>query len=111
MRDEDPLPVSTPTTIHTSSSSSGLISNRKETLALDSSVFRRGRYKFWILSAIILLAFWSMFTGTVTLHFSVGDLNRLSDEFAAGSPVYDDFDVLVRSVPYNPSVCMLVLIN
>ncbi|KAK1410412.1 hypothetical protein QVD17_36949 [Tagetes erecta] len=84
MKDEDPLPVST--------SSSGLTINRKETL--DSSVFRRGRYKFWILSAIILLAFWSMFTGTVTLHFSVGDLNRLSDEFAGGSPVYDDFDVL-----------------
>ncbi|KAI3798891.1 hypothetical protein L1987_34175 [Smallanthus sonchifolius] len=90
MRDEDTLPVSTPTAIY--SSSVLISSNKKETL--DSSIFRRGRYKFWALSAIILLAFWSMFTGTVTLHFSVGNLNRLSDEFAGGSPIYDDFDVL-----------------
>ncbi|KAL8193769.1 hypothetical protein R6Q59_008134 [Mikania micrantha] len=89
MRDEDPLPISIPTTIL---SSSALNSNKKETL--DSCIFRRGRYKFWILSAIIILAFWSMFTGTVTLHLSVGNLNRLSDEFAGGSPINDDYDVL-----------------
>lgn len=91
MRDEDSLPISTPTTIY---SSSALISNKKETL--DYSIFRRGRYKFWALAAIILLAFWSMFTGTVTLRLSVGNLNRLSDDIANGPPIYDDFDVLVR---------------
>ncbi|CAH1437271.1 unnamed protein product [Lactuca virosa] len=89
MRDEDSLPISTPTTIY---SSSALISNKKETL--EYSIFRRGRYKFWALAAIILLAFWSMFTGTVTLRLSVGNLNRLSDDIANGPPIYDDFDVL-----------------
>ncbi|KAJ0703460.1 hypothetical protein HanPI659440_Chr14g0551281 [Helianthus annuus] len=83
MRDESPLPVSTTTHSHSSSSL-----NKKETL--DSSVHRRGRYKFWILSAILLLAFWSIFT----LHLSVANLNRLSHEFAGSSPLYDDFDVL-----------------
>ncbi|KAJ9540960.1 hypothetical protein OSB04_027466 [Centaurea solstitialis] len=95
MRDEDPLPISsTPsTTIYSSSSSPLISSNKKETL--DSSIFRRGRYKYCCaLAAIILLAFWSMLTGTVTLRLSVGNLNRLSDEFAGGTPVYDDFDVL-----------------
>lgn len=87
MRDEDPLPISTPTTIYPSSAL-----NRKETL--DYSICRRGRYKFWALAAIILLAFWSMFTGTVSLRLSVGNLNRLSDDIASGPPIYDDFDVL-----------------
>ncbi|KAI3664310.1 hypothetical protein L1987_74779 [Smallanthus sonchifolius] len=90
MRDDDPLPVSTPTT-HASST---LISNKKETLDSNSSIFRRSRYKFWAITAILLLAFWSMFTGTVTLHLSAGNLNRLSDDFAGGSPIHDDFDVL-----------------
>lgn len=89
MRDEDPLPISTPSTIY---SSSALISNKKETL--DSSIFRRGRYRFWAFAAIILLAFWSMLTGTATLRLSVGNLNRLSDEIGGGTPIYDDFDVL-----------------
>ncbi|XP_071707845.1 uncharacterized protein [Rutidosis leptorrhynchoides] len=91
MRDDDPLPISTPTTIHTSSSLS-ISNNKRETL--DSSIFRRSRYKFWAFAAIIILAFWSMFTGTVTLHLSVGNLNRLSDHIAGGPPIYDDFDVL-----------------
>nr|XP_043634568.1 uncharacterized protein LOC122605680 [Erigeron canadensis] len=103
MRDDDPLPVSiTPnnnTPIHTSSSSSSVsisISNninKKETP--DSTIFKKNSYKFYAFSAIILLAFWSIFTGTVTLRLSVGNLNRLSDDIAGGgAPVYDDFDVL-----------------
>ncbi|XP_071735274.1 uncharacterized protein [Rutidosis leptorrhynchoides] len=92
MRDDDPLPVSTPTTIHTSSSSISISNNRKETLY--ANLFRRSRYKFWAFAAIILLAFWSMFTGTVTLRLSVGNLNRLSDDITGGPPIYDDFDVL-----------------
>ncbi|KAM5576202.1 hypothetical protein ABKV19_007196 [Rosa sericea] len=59
----------------------------------DSSlVLGKGRYKFWALAAILLLAFWSMFTGTVTLRWSAGNLNRFSDEF--DSPIHDDLDVL-----------------
>ncbi|XP_059623701.1 uncharacterized protein LOC132266730 isoform X2 [Cornus florida] len=87
MRDDDVLPISTQTT--TSSSSSSTIS-KKETS--DSNLlFGRGRYKFWALAAILLLAFWSMLTGTVTLRWS-GNLNNFSDHF--DTPFHDDLDVL-----------------
>lgn len=56
------------------------------------SVFGKGRYKFWALAAILLLAFWSMLTGTVTLRWSAGNLNGLSDDLEA--PIYDDLDIL-----------------
>ncbi|XAR61779.1 hypothetical protein NMG60_11016294 [Bertholletia excelsa] len=52
----------------------------------------KGRYKFWALAAILLLAFWSMLTGTVTLKWSAGNLNPLSDDF--DSPIHDDLDIL-----------------
>ncbi|KAI8549696.1 hypothetical protein RHMOL_Rhmol06G0045100 [Rhododendron molle] len=55
-------------------------------------VFGKSRYKLWALAAILLLAFWSMFTGTVTLKWSAGNLNPLSDRF--DSPIHDDLDVL-----------------
>lgn len=84
MKDDDSLPMSTPPL---------MITNKKETL--DSSIFSKGRYKFWALAAIILLAFWSMLTGTVTLRFSAGNLNRLGDyDIAGGSPIHEDLDVL-----------------
>nr|POE87688.1 hypothetical protein CFP56_65462 [Quercus suber] len=51
---------------------------KKETL--DSSFFGKGRYKFWALAAILLLAFWSMFTGTVTLCWSAGNLNQFTED-------------------------------
>lgn len=63
----------------------------------DASLFGKGRYKFWALAAILLLAFWSMFTGTVTLRWSAGNLNRLSDDL--DTPLHDDLDVLV-STPF-----------
>ncbi|KAK9066898.1 hypothetical protein SSX86_014222 [Deinandra increscens subsp. villosa] len=83
MRDADDPVISTP-----------LIYPKKE--PLDNYYSNRGgRYKFWALAAIILLAFWSMLTGTVTLRFSAGDLNRFSDDFSAGGfPIRDDFDTL-----------------
>ncbi|KAJ9564629.1 hypothetical protein OSB04_000595 [Centaurea solstitialis] len=90
MKDDDhPLPTSTPPLTTT---------NKKETLD-SSSIFTRPRYKFWALAAIILLAFWSMLTGTVTLRFSAGNLNRLGDYDIAGggSPIRQDLDVLVRT--------------
>ncbi|XP_078430408.1 polyol transporter, putative (DUF1195) [Wolffia australiana] len=58
----------------------------------DLGFFGRGKYKFWLLFAIVLLAFWSLFTGTVTLHWSAGDLNSLAGDVPL--PMYDDIDVL-----------------
>lgn len=78
MKDEDGLPT-TAATAKKESSDSGL-------------AFGKGRYKFWALGAILLLALWSMFTGTVTLRWSAGNLNRISDDFDA--PIHDDLDVL-----------------
>lgn len=65
---------------------------KKETS--DSSFFGKGRYKFWALAAILLLAFWSMFTGTVTLRWSAGNLNRFTEDL--DNYIHDDLDVLVR---------------
>ncbi|PSR88037.1 Gamma-aminobutyric acid receptor alpha-like [Actinidia chinensis var. chinensis] len=87
MKDDDALPISTPTA-HTASTATAI--SKKETP--DSSVFGRGRYKFWALAAILLLAFWSMLTGTVTLRWSAGNLNHLSDDIDL--PIHDDLDVL-----------------
>ncbi|WCJ25053.1 hypothetical protein M5689_006964 [Euphorbia peplus] len=85
MKDDDSLPTSTAASTATSAS------NAKKDSS-DYSLFGKGRYKFWALAAILLLAFWSMFTGAVTLRWSAGDLNRLSDDFDA--PIHDDLDVL-----------------
>lgn len=56
-------------------------------------LFSKGRYKFWAIAAILLLALWSMFTGSVTLKWSgAGNVNNpLSDSF--DSPVRD-LDIL-----------------
>ncbi|BBH07907.1 Protein of unknown function D [Prunus dulcis] len=81
MKDEDGLPTSTTASAKKESSDS-------------SVVLGKGRYKFWALAAILLLAFWSMFTGTVTLRWSAGNLNRLSDDL--DSPIHDDLDVLME---------------
>ncbi|XP_077216736.1 uncharacterized protein LOC143851266 [Tasmannia lanceolata] len=58
----------------------------------ETSLFGKIRYKFWALAAILLLAFWSMLTGSVTLKWSAGSLNGLTDDFS--SPIHDDLDVL-----------------
>ncbi|KAG6766831.1 hypothetical protein POTOM_028006 [Populus tomentosa] len=78
MKDDDSLPTTT------------ALSVKKETS--DSVLFGKGRYKFWALAAILLLAFWSMLTGTVTLRWSAGNLNSLVDDI--DSPIRDDLDVL-----------------
>ncbi|KAK7406669.1 hypothetical protein VNO78_08298 [Psophocarpus tetragonolobus] len=59
--------------------------------SFDSGLFGKGKYKFWALAAILLLAFWSMFTGTVSLRWS-GTLNSLTNDMDA--PIHDDLDVL-----------------
>ncbi|KAG8494217.1 hypothetical protein CXB51_011458 [Gossypium anomalum] len=62
----------------------------------DSSVtagfLGKSGYKFWVLAAILLLAFWSMFTGSVSLKWSSGHLTAFSDDIDFS--VYDDLDVL-----------------
>jgi hypothetical protein len=78
MKDEDALPTSTTSII-------------KKENTIDSGLFGKGRYKFWALAAILLLAFWSMFTGTVSLRWS-GNLNSLTTDI--DTPIHDDLDVL-----------------
>uniref|UniRef100_A0A5B6ZG74 Uncharacterized protein n=1 Tax=Davidia involucrata TaxID=16924 RepID=A0A5B6ZG74_DAVIN len=58
----------------------------------DGGLLGKGRYKFWALAAILLLAFWSMFTGSVTLKWSAGNLNPISDDF--DSLIHGDLDIL-----------------
>lgn len=88
MKDEDSLPLTNSTS---SSASSSSFPGKKEA-SDNNTIFGKGRYKFWALAAILLLAFWSMFTGTVTLRWSAGRLNHLSDGIE--SPIRDDLDVL-----------------
>ncbi|KAI3957532.1 hypothetical protein MKX01_001891 [Papaver californicum] len=60
-------------------------------------LFGKGKFKFWVLAAIVLLAFCSIFTGTITLKWSSssGILNHLSqDDDFINSPILDDLDVL-----------------
>ncbi|XP_059293236.1 uncharacterized protein LOC132046579 isoform X2 [Lycium ferocissimum] len=87
MKDEDALPISTPTAPSSSTS-------KKETSSSStySAIFGRGRYKFWAFAAILLLAFWSMLTGTFTLRWSAGNLNAISDDIDI--PLPEDLDVL-----------------
>ncbi|KAL8477223.1 hypothetical protein ACS0TY_029496 [Phlomoides rotata] len=86
MKDDDALPVSTPT----SSSSPGML--KKENYSVVTSLFGRIRYKFWALAAILLLAFWSMLTGTASLRWSTGNLSRFDLDYE--SPAAEDLDVL-----------------
>ncbi|XP_047313213.1 uncharacterized protein LOC124916527 [Impatiens glandulifera] len=79
MKDDDTLPVS-------------MSFSRKEISDSTYHPFGRGRYKFWALTALLLLAFCSILTGTVTLRWSLGNLNRFSDEFDKLNS--DDLDAL-----------------
>ncbi|XP_077223848.1 uncharacterized protein LOC143857311 isoform X3 [Tasmannia lanceolata] len=64
------------------------------------SLLGKGRYKLWALAAILLLSFWSMLTGSVTLKWFAGTLNQLTADL--NSPIHDDLDVLVIRInlPY-----------
>ncbi|KAL9690958.1 hypothetical protein QQ045_011375 [Rhodiola kirilowii] len=64
MKNDDDLPITSTT--------------RKETV--DANMFGKVKYKFWALAAILMLAFWSMFTGTISLRWSAQNLNRISDD-------------------------------
>ncbi|KAI3804791.1 hypothetical protein L1987_26602 [Smallanthus sonchifolius] len=57
--------------------------NGNGTIGGAGALFSKTRYKFWAIAAILLLALWSMFTGSVTLKWSgAGNVNNpLSDSF------------------------------
>lgn len=105
MKNEDVLPLSEPTSFHSATTT---LTTKKES-SISSGLFDRGRYKFWALAAILLLAFWSMLTGTVTLRWSTAtsNLNRFSDDFQ--TPLHRDLDVLViiPNFVISYSVCPL----
>ncbi|KAK4276598.1 hypothetical protein QN277_014728 [Acacia crassicarpa] len=51
------------------------------------------RYRFWwVITPIVLLALWSMFTGSVTLKLSAANILRFPHDF--NSRILNDFDVL-----------------
>ncbi|XP_050157784.1 uncharacterized protein LOC126631698 [Malus sylvestris] len=88
MKDNDPptlITIPSSTAIRKEASSSS--SSSKTRVFLD-----KNGYKFWALAAILLLAFWSMFTGSVTLKWSTGNLSHLSDDLDI--PTFDDLDIL-----------------
>ncbi|CAD5335937.1 unnamed protein product [Arabidopsis thaliana] len=84
MKDGDSLPIST------SSVAATTVTGKKEIGY--SALFSKGRYKFWALAAILLLAFWSMLTGTVNLRWSAGNINHFTDDLVF--PIHEDLDVL-----------------
>lgn len=96
MKDDDTLPVSTPTSTSSLSLKKEISSASAAAAGGDHSYlfFGRGRYKFWALAAIIFLAFWSILTGSVTLRWSAANLNHLSDRDSFDFPLPDDLDVL-----------------
>ncbi|GAB2267345.1 hypothetical protein Dimus_002331 [Dionaea muscipula] len=57
-------------------------------------LFGKDRYKFWALAALLLLALWSMFAGSVTLKSSPGNPLPSSDEVISATAAVDDVDVL-----------------
>ncbi|KAG2327266.1 hypothetical protein Bca4012_036268 [Brassica carinata] len=84
MKDADNLPLST-------SSVAASTANVKKESGY-SALFAKGRYKFWALAAILLLAFWSMLTGTVNLRWSAGNISHFTDDLVF--PIHEDLDVL-----------------
>ncbi|XP_018826704.1 uncharacterized protein LOC108995571 [Juglans regia] len=95
MRTNNDVPQST---IHvpssTIASSTVVLKKDNSSEAAASGFFGKSRpYKFWALAAILLLAFWSMFTGSVTLKWSTGDLTRFAGD-TTDSLIHDDLDIL-----------------
>ncbi|KAJ0967805.1 hypothetical protein J5N97_024722 [Dioscorea zingiberensis] len=67
---------------------------KKETNSDASSLFGKSRYKFWALAAILLLAFWSMLTGSVSLKWSSTSLNPFPGDLLDASSSFVAVDVL-----------------
>ncbi|CAK7349284.1 unnamed protein product [Dovyalis caffra] len=83
--DDAPTVITIPSTVTTATT----VLKRESS---ESSLLGKTRYKFWVLSAILLLAFWSMFAGSVTLKWSTGDLSQHPDNL--GFQTQDDADIL-----------------
>ncbi|XP_073136080.1 uncharacterized protein [Henckelia pumila] len=96
MKDEESQKSQTTTTTTTSGgrntcSAASFMSIKKYGQGFEE-LFGRGKYKFWALAAIVLLAFWSMFTGSVTLKISPVDVKLSSRDL--DSSAHSDLDVL-----------------
>ncbi|GFP92675.1 hypothetical protein PHJA_001411700 [Phtheirospermum japonicum] len=91
MRDEE---AQKPQTAPSSSSSTNLAASlsTKREVSNSEGLFGRGKYKLWALTAITLLALWSMFTGSVTLKLSAVNL-KLSSE-GLDTSIHGDLDIL-----------------
>ncbi|CAN4093842.1 unnamed protein product [Withania somnifera] len=68
----------------------------KKDQGFNGGLFGKGKYKLWVLAAILLLAFWSMFTGSLTLSlkWSTANLSRLSRAASDFSSIHEDLDIL-----------------
>ncbi|GMH13883.1 hypothetical protein Nepgr_015724 [Nepenthes gracilis] len=66
-----------------------LLANRENS---EMSPCGKYNYKIWAMAALLLLSLWSMFTGTITLKSSVGNL--INDHNDIGSTTLDDLDIL-----------------
>ncbi|KAH1057907.1 hypothetical protein J1N35_035972 [Gossypium stocksii] len=88
-------PTSFSISIHHSQQQATALTPLRKDSSSSSSVagfFGKNGYKFWVLTAIILLAFWSMFTGSVSLKWSSGNLTSFSYDSDFSIP--EDLDVL-----------------
>ncbi|KAH8489842.1 hypothetical protein Peur_058739 [Populus x canadensis] len=96
MNDGDaPTVITIPSTVTSTSTSTPTTTTTTVLIkreSSESSLPCKTRYKFWVLSAILLLAFWSMFTGSITLKWSTGDLSQHPDNL--GFQTQDDVDIL-----------------
>ncbi|MBA0625589.1 hypothetical protein Godav_003371, partial [Gossypium davidsonii] len=86
---------------HSQQQATALIPLKKDTSSSSSiaGFFGKNGYKFWVLTAIILLAFWSMFTGSVSLKWSSGNLTSFS--YDSDFSIREDLDVLLISGHYE----------
>lgn len=91
--DDAPTVITIPSTVtSTSTPTTTTTTTVVKRESSESSLLCKTRYKFWVLSAILLLAFWSMFTGSITLKWSTGDLSQHPDNL--GFQTQDDVDIL-----------------
>ncbi|KAL6493109.1 hypothetical protein OROGR_032868 [Orobanche gracilis] len=89
MRDEESQkPQKTPSS---STSSTASFSSTRDGSNFEG-LFGRGKYKLWALTAITLLALWSMFTGSITLKLS--SVNLIHSSHDLDSSIHGDLDVL-----------------
>ncbi|KAL6574304.1 hypothetical protein OROHE_001208 [Orobanche hederae] len=91
MRDEESQkPQTTPSS--STSSTANFSSKKNRDGSNFEGLFGRGKYKLWALTALTLLALWSMFTGSVTLKLSAVNLIHTSTDL--DSSIQGDLDVL-----------------